>query len=354
LFAYAVSLYQFHYTDDIQLAQHICKVSESLVEESPKRHLLRSRLCKELTSVLNVIVEPCISSLPIFPELYNSAMLSGDVENAMICRWWYCAVYFWIGACSIFSASKKMVLCNQEAAKYQQNTIVLFTMSTLNVCSFLSGRACTEIHVPSYEELNKIGEQTRNGTLIWQNCINQMSIHFWMREYKDIAELTAKHSEKDPSAQEKRILKIFRSFYEGVAYLNLARDTKQYKWKNQGKKTAKWMTQLESVSKWNFGNKAKLLRAELQYTEGDLESAEASYLASIESARDHKLIHEEAMACELYGIFCVENRMVGKGSTQLRAALGKYEQWGATKKAAELRHFIDLVDLSYLRKLKRM
>ncbi len=69
---------------------------------------------------------------------------------------------------------------------------------------------------------------------------------------------------------------------------------------------------------------------------------------------DHKLIHKEAMACELCGIFCIENQMFVEGSTQIWVELGKYEQWGATKKAAGLWHFIDLVDLGYLLKLKPM
>ena len=91
-----------------------------------------------------------------------------------------------------------------------------------------------------------------------------------------------------------------------------------------------------------------MLQAELHYLEGDLESAEAFYKASIKSARHHKFIHEEALACELYGIFCIENHAVDKGLKQLHIAPDKYKQWGAIKKANKLLLFIDRVDSKLL------
>mmetsp|Transcript_35428 Transcript_35428/g.62191 ORF Transcript_35428/g.62191 Transcript_35428/m.62191 type:complete len:395 (-) Transcript_35428:148-1332(-) len=342
----------FHFTDDIQLASHIGKVSESLVEESPKKHVLRSRLCKELMTGLRMITEPCHSVLPLYPELYNSAMLVGDVENAMICRWSYCAVSFWIGASDLFSVSKNLVMCIKEATKYQQNTVLYNTMAHLNVCSYLSGRTNVEVDVKSFDELTSIAEKINSASLLWQTFVNQMALNFWMRDYKNVVKLSEKYSEEHPSSQQKHSLYVFRTLFEGVAYLNLARDTKQAKWKILGEKAVTWMSQLESMSKWNFENKSKLLQAELHYLEGDLESAEAFYKASIKSAHEHKFIHEEALACELYGIFCIENHVADEGTKQLHIALDKYKQWGAMKKADQLQLFIDLVNPTYFGRLK--
>ena len=179
-----------------------------------------------------------------------------------------------------------------------------------------------------------------------------MTIHLWMREYKDVAELSEKHSENYPSLQQKRALSMIRTLFEGVAYLNLARDTQQAKWKILGEQAVVRMSQLESMSKWNYENKSQLLQAELYYLDQDLVSAEAPYRASIKSAHDHKFIHEEALACELYGIFCVENHMSKKGLKLLHIALDKYKQWGATKKADELQLFINLVGPTFLWRIK--
>jgi len=343
----------FNYTDDIQLASQMGKLSESLIEESPKKHVLRSRLCNELVSLLKSIAEPIHSVLPLYPELYNSAMQVGDVENAMICRWSYIAASLWIGATDLYSVSKHLVLCIKEATKYQQDTVLKSAMVNLNACAYLSGRPATEISVKSYDELIDIGTKTNSAFLLGQIFMHRLALHFWMREYTEVAELSEKHAEMNPSfSQQRRILNIYRTLFEGIVYLTLARDTKQTKWKVLGKKAVNWMSQLESMSAWNYENKSILLQAEFHYLEGDLESAESAYQASIKSAHVHKFIPEEALACELYGVFCVENQMIDKGHIQLHLALEKYRLWGATNKANQLQLFIDLVEPRYLQKLK--
>ena len=150
-------------------------------------------------------------------------------------------------------------------------------MSILNACSYLSGRTNVGVDVKSFEELNSIAERTSSTYLVWQNFMNQMALIFWMRDYKEVVELSEKYFEKYPSSQQHNRLVLFRTLFEGVAYLNLARDTKQAKWRILGEEAATRMSQLESMSKWNFENKSKLLKAELHCMEGDLESAEVFY-----------------------------------------------------------------------------
>ena len=99
----------------------------------------------------------------------------------------------------------------------------------------------------------------------------------------------------------------------------------------------------DNVSKWNYEHKALLLQAELHYLNGELESADASYKAAIKSANEHKIINHEAMACELYGIFCVENGKIEQGGKSLLQALEKYTIWGAIRKVKELTPFVDMV-----------
>ena len=72
------------------------------------------------------------------------------------------------------------------------------------------------------------------------------------------------------------------------------------------------------------------------------------FLKKINQAYSHKhrFIHKEALACELYGIICVENKMTNKGLEKLCIALNQYKQWGPMKKANKLQLFIDRVDSS--------
>ena len=100
------------------------------------------------------------------------------------------------------------------------------------------------------------------------------------------------------------------------------------------------MSKVEQINRWTFENKFLLLRAELHYLNQDYEAAENAYIASIKSAKDHKFMNEEAMANELFGMFCIENQMGDQGLKHLCIALDLYKQWGAMNKAADLEKFI--------------
>jgi predicted ATPase len=334
----------FVFTEEIQLAWKLGRVSESLVEENPKRHALRSRLCNELTT-LKSIKEPWQSVQALLPSLYDSAMLVGDVESAMTCRWAYCISALFEGTQGLASLRVEASLCVKEVAKHQQNTILHSICAISRCISIVSGQVDTCDEAKSFDELNGIAQRTSDQFLVWQvfNC--QVFCHFWMREYAAIAELSERHS---TTAHPKRLLQYFRVFYEGVAYLNLARnkqDNNSVKWRRLGERAVSTMSQMEeTMSKWNFENKSRLMQAELAYLNEDLQLAEQTYKASIQSAREHKFAHEEAMACELFGIFCVENNMFEEGTNQLNTALEKYKQWGAMGKVTKLQLIIDGID----------
>ena len=221
-------------------------------------------------------------------------------------------------------------------------------MPLLNLCSYLSGRENVEVEVKSFDDLDEIGERTNSVTLVFHNFMSRLALQFWTRDYKQVAFLSRTHSEKHPSMQQNRLLNAYRIFYEGIAHLNLARDTKQVKWKLLGKNAVTRISKIATVSKWNVEHKLNLLQAELHYLEGDLRSAEAAYTASIRFAHERKYNSEEALAHELYGYFCVENHMTNKGLEQLHIALGTYRQWGATIKVTELQLFVKMINLCHL------
>jgi len=214
-------------------------------------------------------------------------------------------------------------------------------MIHFRACIDLTGDAKPkDTAIQSYEEINRIGQRTNNRFFLYHNMLSQMDIHFWSRDYVEVVQL----AEKLPPSQMKRVMEYIRFFYQGIASICLARQTHQPKWRAMGEEAATWMSRMKSVSNWNFENKSILLQAELHYLEGDLESAESAYKTSIKSAHKHKFIHEEALAYELYGIFCYENKMVDKGLKQLLLAVDKYRQWGAKKKVTEVRFLLELVD----------
>jgi len=128
----------------------------------------------------------------------------------------------------------------------------------------------------------------------------------------------------------------------------LARSTNDSKWTEIGAESVKTMTQLVECSEWNFRNKVHLLNAELHYLESRNSLAEISFKAAIVSAHEHRLYHEEALACELYGVFLIETNNLATGIEQLQLAFDKYVQWGAEKKADDVKDFIVLSRASAL------
>jgi len=160
------------------------------------------------------------------------------------------------------------------------------------------------------------------------------------REYLPVVELAVEYKK---SAGAKRALDPICIFYEGISSLCLARDVKQSKWRDLGEKSIKAMAHFVQLSTWNFENKLALLQAELHCLDSHYDLAELAYEASILSARKHKFIQEEALACELYGIHFIENRQFEKGISQLQKAINKYIQLGALKKADDVKDFVEVI-----------
>ncbi len=134
-----------------------------------------------------------------------------------------------------------------------------------------------------------------------------------------------------------RITDVATTFLSGVIAFVLARKTKQDGMFDIGEhRRMSLQLWADHGSKWNAENKALLLQAEKYYTTGNLDEAKASYEASVKSAREHKFIHEEALAYELYGIFRIETGHLENGKELLKTAQSLYAEWGALKKASEV------------------
>ena len=83
-----------------------------------------------------------------------------------------------------------------------------------------------------------------------------------------------------------------------------------------------------------------LLEAEKMHTLGDFNSAASFYERSIRSAREHKFIHEEAIACELAGIFFLERGLREKSLHLFLHSIWSYKKWGALAVAKRVETYI--------------
>jgi len=191
--------------------------------------------------------------------------------------------------------------------------------------------------IKTRDELTEIGRRSNNKDILFHICMGQMYELFYYRDYIAIMELCEKH----PPTDYKRMYNTVRCFFEGISALNMARQQpNQPKYRMIGENSVRAVAKFKEINKWNFENKYLLLQAELHHLNGDNEAAESAYVSSIESARAHKLIHEEAKAYELFGAFCLERNRPEEGTKHLLAAVERYEQWGATNVAADLMQVI--------------
>ena len=130
-------------------------------------------------------------------------------------------------------------------------------------------------------------------------------------------------------------------WFEGLASYEFARETNETeKWMKKGGAVLAKMKHFSEHSLWNFENKMLLLEAEKMRTLRDFDKAESFYERAIQSAHEHKFIHEEAIASELAGLFHYERRNYKKSSAFLMHSVRSYEKWGARAVARRVENFI--------------
>jgi hypothetical protein len=129
-------------------------------------------------------------------------------------------------------------------------------------------------------------------------------------------------------------------FFEGLTSFHLARQTKGSEYHRRGEAALTFMKNWSEHNKWNFENKMLLLEAEKMHTLGLFDRAATLYESAIRSAREHKFIHEEAIASELAGMLYCERRLHEKALNFLMHSVQSYKKWGALAVAKRVETFI--------------
>ena len=91
----------------------IGKVGERLIQDRPSKHILQVQLCLELDCSLKPLVEPLKKVAELLPHRYESAMLVGDIRNALAYQFTYCVFQFFLGS-QLNLVSKHLVMTIRE------------------------------------------------------------------------------------------------------------------------------------------------------------------------------------------------------------------------------------------------
>lgn len=137
---------------------------------------------------------------------------------------------------------------------------------------------------------------------------------------------------------------IGHEFFGGLVSYRMYRESGDALWLERGKQ-CKSSIQLwaEQGSLWNFEHKRFLLEAEEYYCRCDYNHAQVAYKNAIISARAHKFINDEALACELAGYFYLSAGKTTESLEHFIWAHEKYTQWGACSKVNKIFDFIQEV-----------
>eukprot|EP00584_Thalassiosira_punctigera_P013727 CAMPEP_0172549094 /NCGR_PEP_ID=MMETSP1067-20121228/18259_1 /TAXON_ID=265564 ORGANISM="Thalassiosira punctigera, Strain Tpunct2005C2" /NCGR_SAMPLE_ID=MMETSP1067 /ASSEMBLY_ACC=CAM_ASM_000444 /LENGTH=299 /DNA_ID=CAMNT_0013336419 /DNA_START=131 /DNA_END=1030 /DNA_ORIENTATION=- len=123
------------------------------------------------------------------------------------------------------------------------------------------------------------------------------------------------------------------------------------KWMAKGEASLIKMRCLSERCPWNFEHKKLLLEAEMMDNTKRYDRAEFFYERSMRSAREHKFLHEEAVASELAARFFYRRGSSRKSRSFFAHAAKCFREWGATAVAnrieSEIRHIFgpDLIQL---------
>jgi len=138
------------------------------------------------------------------------------------------------------------------------------------------------------------------------------------------------------------IARAHRAFIAGLAAFRLYRETRDSLWMSIGTESTEEMRAwAERGSSWNFRHELQLMEAEHHCCNGNFEQATQSYENAIATARVHKYINDEALACELAGRFFLDRDDLASSLEYWRLAHKKYFDWGAVGKANQLLNFIN-------------
>merc|ERR1711971_217412 len=109
--------------------------------------------------------------------------------------------------------------------------------------------------------------------------------------------------------------------------------TKDPSWGKRGVCALRRLEGWKRQCSWNAENKFLLLKAEFYFARGEFVQARDGYLAAIESAKDHRFVHEEALSCEVAGLFHAERTgRRGEAMNLFKRSYECYTKWGAKQK----------------------
>jgi ATP-dependent RNA helicase DDX31/DBP7 len=304
-----------------------------------------SKVCFIVHGFLSIWNKPVQAVAEGFRYAINQGFLSGDYQNTLMSRIVMTRQMFMSGCHLSDLFDNTLQLCRDMIFEKSKNGIFVGFNNTLadlyfyisligegqDKVYFIFNTSCEENETCLREQFHKTGFFHYSQIVYY----HRLAKSFWFRDY----DTSVKNCEEYWNVGTKRNEKLYdisQTFIWGLSSLILSRRKDEKRMVARGRESLEIMQSWVKGSMWNFENKALLLEAEYNFAMGNLAKAKLLYEQSIKSAHDHKFVHEEALAYELYAIFSIEIGDAIKGNDLLEKSRDLYGLWGAKKKAASM------------------
>jgi len=273
-------------------------------------------------------VEPMQSAIEFHMVGHKSSQEVGDIRSASLNFLLYCGGLFWSGA-----HLNRVKVRYEEACRFMEQHNMLSMMQT-------EGRWKINKLINGYESGIDIPVVTSKHCVDDKNLYARKYFHFQNMYvtfiYRDFGKMK--------SAAEKFIESKFegwtilvapgaQAFIFGLVSFWIFRQTHDMQWLAQGTASKDLIQKWEETSEWNFFHKRNLLEAEEHFCRNNYDKARLCYNVAISASKEHKFIHDEALACELAGHFSFEMGDMSAALEYFTRSNESYYEWGAIAKA---------------------
>jgi len=282
-------------------------------------------------------VEPVQATLETHVQGHTTAMAAGDTHGALLNSVCYVGTSFWAGT-KLSVWRERYDLARRLMEEHDHMTFLAHITQWEENVSILMGT--NDSNVSEIEGVKNVREGNPHAS--YTQALQEMYIKFMFREYEEMKVLAEKYYDFNLHTWTLLHVHTAHTFYSGLVSSWVFRKSKDAKWADRARK-AKFLMKKWADCKWNFQNKLYLMEAEEAFCYNDIANAEYLYEKALSSAREHRFIHEEALAHELAGHFFLELNRKGTAVEHFMQAHEKYLQWGAVAKSNSVLEFVQRV-----------
>ena len=119
------------YGEDIELATRFARIAESLINGHPQEHTLLAKLTYVISST-TVLVEPFQAVMDRFLKAFNSSIIAGDFDNAVMLSVLHCLVCIFVVP---NLENTPRILAYFVSQNLSANVYICYSPNARNVCS---------------------------------------------------------------------------------------------------------------------------------------------------------------------------------------------------------------------------